>query len=285
MEFMRLGPRGHERPVVRQGDTVHDMSSLTNDIDGIFFDDGGIGRTRTALADGSLPVISGWENERVGAPVARPGAVICVGQNYAAHVAECGLSTPEHPVVFLKHPNTVVGPYDDVAIPRGCTHTDWEVELTVVIGRRAQYVDSPEEAQQYIAGYTISNDVSERDLQNNRSGGQWTKGKTAATFCPVGPVLVPADEIDPQVLDIRSFVNGEPRQDSNTKDMIFKAAWLVSDLSQYMILEPGDIVLTGTPGGVALGGRFPYLEEGDVVELEIEKLGRQRQQLVAWDKA
>jgi 2-keto-4-pentenoate hydratase/2-oxohepta-3-ene-1,7-dioic acid hydratase in catechol pathway len=281
MELLRLGPAGQERPAVRHEGTVHDLSPVTAEIDGAFLASGGIERTRTALREGGLPVLEGAEGLRTGAPVARPAAVICIGQNYAAHAAESGSAPPEHPIVFFKHPNTVVGPHDAVTIPPGSTTTDWEVELTAVIGRRAQYLGSADEALGYVAGYTVGNDVSERTLQIDLSGGQWSKGKSCATFCPLGPALVPADEVDPQGLGLRSWVNGEPRQDSTTGDMIFSVAQIVFDLSQYLVLEPGDVILTGTPEGVALSGRYPYLTAGDVMELEIDGLGRQRQSLVS----
>ncbi len=185
------------------------------------------------------------------------------------------------PIIFLKTPNTVVGPYDEVTIPRGSTKTDWEVELGVVIGKQASYLDSPEQALEHVAGYVVANDLSERDFQIAVSGGQWSKGKCCAGFSPLGPWLVTADEVDPQTLGLRSWVNGEPRQDSTTADQIFPVAEAIHHLSQYLVLDPGDVVLTGTPEGVALSGRFPYLGDGDVVELEIEGLGRQRQVLVA----
>ncbi|MEV5516974.1 fumarylacetoacetate hydrolase family protein [Streptomyces flaveolus] len=239
----------------------------------------GIARTRQALAEGALPVLEA-EGLRFGPPVDPPGAVVCIGQNYTAHAAESGSEPPTRPIIFLKPPNTVVGPHDDVEIPRGSTRTDWEVELAVVIGRTARYLDSPEQALEHVAGYTVSNDVSERDFQLEHSGGQWSKGKSCATFNPLGPYLVPADEVpDVQDLRLRSFVNGEPRQDSRTADMIFSVAQLVHDLSQYTVLDPGDIINTGTPQGVALSGRFPYLKPGDLMEIEIEGLGRQRQTL------
>jgi 2-keto-4-pentenoate hydratase/2-oxohepta-3-ene-1,7-dioic acid hydratase in catechol pathway len=206
--------------------------------------------------------------------------VVCIGQNYAAHAAESGAEPPKQPIVFFKHPNTVVGAYDDVLVPRGATKTDWEVELAVVIGKEARYVDSDEEALACVAGYTVSNDVSERAFQIEQSGGQWSKGKCCETFNPLGPALVPADEVgDVQNLDLKSWVNGEPRQASNTRDMIFTVAALIRDLSQYMTLSPGDIVNTGTPEGVALSGRFPYLAPGDTMELEIQGLGKQKQSL------
>ena len=212
--------------------------------------------------------------------MARPAAVVCIGMNYAAHAAETGATPPEHPVVFFKHPNTVVGPYDDVLLPRGSAATDWEVELGVVVGRRCRYLSSPEEALAHVAGYVLSNDVSERDLQLKVSGGQWSKGKCAETFNPLGPWLLPADEVaDVQDLALSSWVNGEQRQASTTRDMIFGVGVLLHHLSQVMVLEPGDLVNTGTPQGVALSGRFPYLADGDVVELEIAGLGRQRQRV------
>lgn len=282
MQLMRLGPLGQERPAVRAGDgTVYDLTRLTAEIDGAFLAEGGIGRVREALATGDLPAFADPDAARVGAPVARPSAVVCIGQNYAAHAAESGAEPPERPVVFYKHPNTVVGPDDDVLIPRGSQKTDWEVELAVVIGRRARYLESDADALACVAGYAVSNDVSERAFQLEQSGGQWSKGKCCETFNPLGPWLVPADEVgDPQDLRLRSFVNGEPRQDSTSADMVFSVAELVRDLSQYLVLEPGDVINTGTPQGVALSGRFGYLSAGDVMELDITGLGVQRQRLV-----
>ncbi|NYI88777.1 2-keto-4-pentenoate hydratase/2-oxohepta-3-ene-1,7-dioic acid hydratase in catechol pathway [Amycolatopsis endophytica] len=280
MELMRLGERGSERPAVRDDGGLFDLSGLTADVSGDFLGDGGMNRVRAALAAGSLPSLSDTAPDgtgpRVGAPVAKPGAVICIGQNYAAHAAESGSTPPERPIIFFKHPNTVVGPDDDVRIPPGATKVDWEVELAVVIGRQARYLSSPDEALAHVAGYAIGNDVSERSLQIEQSGGQWSKGKSAETFNPLGPWLA-CDIQDPQKLRLRSWVNGEPRQDSSTADMIFSVARLVFDLSQYLVLDPGDVINTGTPEGVALSGRFPYLDTGDVVELEIDGLGRQRQ--------
>ena len=281
MELLRLGPIGEERPYVRAADgTVHDLTPITADIDAAFLGSDGIARARAALDAGELPVAS-VDGLRIGAPIARPGAVVCIGMNYAAHAAEGGAEPPKQPIVFFKHPNTVVGPNDDVLVPRGSTKTDWEVELAVVIGKQARYVETDEEALACVAGYAVSNDVSERTFQIEVSGGQWSKGKCCETFNPFGPSLVPADEVDPTNLALKSWVNGEPRQDSNTRDMIFSVAALIRDLSQYMVLSPGDIVNTGTPEGVALSGRFPYLRPGDVMEVEIDHLGRQRQRLVA----
>src|SRR5690348_12536523 len=257
---MRLGPAGAERPVVRADDgSLYDLSGLTGDIDGAFLSGDGIGRTAEALAAGRLPAIDGT-GLRIGPPVARPSAVICIGQNYAAHARESGAEPPAEPIVFFKHPNTVVGPNDDVLLPPGSTRTDYEVELGVVIGRRARYLDSPDDALACVAGYAVSDDLSERAFQIEHSGGQWSKGKTFEAANPLGPWLVPAAEVpDPQALGLRSWVNGEVRQDSSTADMIFTVAFLIWHLSQFMVLDPGDLLNTGTPQGVALSGRFPYL--------------------------
>ncbi|WP_455709636.1 fumarylacetoacetate hydrolase family protein [Micromonospora haikouensis] len=270
---MRIGPVGAERPVLFDGVGHFDLSGVTADIDAAFLAGDPVARVRAA---GPLPRLD-VTGERVGAPIARPGAVLCIGQNYAAHAAESGVAPPERPILFHKSPNTVVGPYDRVLIPRGSTRTDWEVELAVVIGRPARYLDSPAEALAHVAGYAVANDVSERDYQFADPGGQWATGKSCETFNPLGPWLVTPDEVgDPQALRLRSWVNGAPRQDSRTADMIFDVAYLIWHLSQFTVLEPGDLVNTGTPQGVALSGRFPYLAAGDVMEMEIDGLGRQR---------
>lgn len=211
----------------------------------------------------------------------RPGTVLCIGQNYAAHAAESGAEPPERPIVFFKTPNTVAGPDDDVVIPRGATTVDWEVELGVVIGRPAWQLADVAAAEHHIAGYVLANDLSERRWQLEESGGQWSKGKSAPGFCPLGPWVVTPDEFDPGDVRLRSWVNGAPRQDSTTADMIFSPAEIVHHLSQYLRLEAGDLILTGTPEGVALSGRFPYLTAGDVVEVEIDGLGCQHQTYVA----
>ena len=282
MELMRLGEPGREIPVAREGGKYFDLRSVTTDIDGAFFAADGIATARAALKAG-LPELTGADALRVGAPVAKPGAVLCIGQNYAAHAAESGDAPPSVPILFFKHPNTVVGPDDHVVIPPGAEKVDWEVELAVVIGKRASYLSSPEEALDYVAGYAVSNDVSERSYQVEHSGGQWSKGKCCATFNPLGPVLVPAAEVgDPQKLALRSSVNGDVRQDSNTSDMIFSVAHIIWHLSQYLVLDAGDVINTGTPQGVALSGKFPYLRDGDRMEIAIEKLGRQGQKLVAF---
>lgn len=279
MRFLRVGEPGAERPVViDDADVTYDLSTVRVDIDGAFLAGDGIAATRRALADGTLDKID-ISGLRLGPPVARPHAVWCIGMNYAAHAAESGAQPPEVPVLFFKTPNTVVGPNDDVLIPRDSVKTDWEVELAVVIGRRARYLVSPADAAQHIAGYTISNDVSERAFQIEESGGQWSKGKCSETFNPLGPVLVPADELSPGNLRLQSWVNGSPRQDSTTADLIFSVDYLVWHLSQVAVLEPGDIINTGTPQGVALSGRFPYLQAGDVMQMSIEGIGAQRQVL------
>ncbi|HEX7834554.1 MAG TPA: fumarylacetoacetate hydrolase family protein [Pseudolysinimonas sp.] len=279
MELMRVGDAGAETPVVRVDGATLSIASLTEDIDGAFLAADGIARVRAAVASSLLPAFDAT-GMRVGPPIARPMAIVCIGQNYAAHAAESGSPPPEHPIVFHKHPNTIVGPDDDVRVPRGATQVDWEVELGVVIGTRVRYLDSPADALRHVAGYVVSNDVSERHFQRDLSGGQWSKGKNAETFNPLGPALSPADEVDPHALHVWSRVNGESRQDSSTADMIFSVADLLYDLSQVMVLEPGDLLNSGTPQGVALGGNFPYLVVGDVMEVGIDGLGQQRSRLV-----
>jgi len=292
MRLARVGPAGAERPVLLVSESLADetaydlsglgLSGVAADIDGEFLASGGLARVAAALADGSLPAVD-IAGERVGAPIARPSAIVCIGMNYAAHAAESGSAPPEIPIIFLKTPNTVAGPYDDVTIPRGSTKTDWEVELGIVIGKRTSYLSSPAESLDHVAGFVLANDLSERSFQLEVSGGQWSKGKCAPGFSPLGPWLVTPDEVEHQKLGLRSWVNGEPRQDSSTADQIFDVAHVVHHLSQYLTLEPGDVVLTGTPEGVALSGRFPYLAAGDVVEVDIDGLGRQRQAVVAWE--
>ncbi|MEV0073951.1 fumarylacetoacetate hydrolase family protein [Amycolatopsis sp. NPDC050768] len=283
MQLVRLGAAGEERPFVRAGDgTLYDLSGLTADVDGAFLAADGLARVAAALEAGELPA-AGPETAslRVGPPLASPGKVLCIGMNYRRHAEETGAAVPTEPVLFMKAPDVIVGPDDDVLIPRRSTSTDWEVELGVVIGKQARYLDSVEEALQYVAGYVVSNDVSEREFQLHR-GGQWDKGKNCETFNPLGPALVTADEVpDPQDLGLRTWVNGKKVQDSSTKDMVFTVAEIIHYLSQFMVLRPGDLINTGTPEGVALGQPEPkpYLREGDVVELEIDGLGRQRQTL------
>jgi 2,4-diketo-3-deoxy-L-fuconate hydrolase len=281
MKFLRYGNPGTERPAVEFLNQVYDLSPVTTDIDQAFLANGGISRTREALDSAQLTPIS-IDGQRIGPPLIGSQAILCIGMNYAAHAAESGAAPPEVPVLFFKHPGCVVGPDDDVVIPRNSNKTDWEVELAVVIGKEARYLADPAEAKNHIAGYTISNDVSERAFQLEESGGQWSKGKCSETFNPLGPYLVTPDEVpDPQDLELHSWVNGEVRQASTTRDMIFTVDYLVWHLSQYLVLRPGDIINTGTPQGVALSGRFPYLRAGDVMTIEISSLGRQQQSLVA----
>ncbi|MET7396499.1 fumarylacetoacetate hydrolase family protein [Dactylosporangium sp. NPDC005572] len=277
MRLARLGPLGAERPVVFAADgTAHDLTPLTADLDGAFLAADGIARTRAALDAGELPAVDP-AGLRVGAPVTGIGKVVCIGLNYARHAAESGATPPAEPVVFMKGADTVVGPDDTVLIPRKSVKTDYEVELAVVVGRKARYLDSPADSAAHIAGYAISNDVSEREFQLER-GGQWDKGKNCETFNPLGPWLVPADGLTVPDLRLRSWVNGEPRQDERAADMIFDVPYLIWYLSQFMVLHPGDVVNTGTPAGVAMGlPGLPYLRTGDVVELEITGLGHQRQ--------
>jgi 2-keto-4-pentenoate hydratase/2-oxohepta-3-ene-1,7-dioic acid hydratase in catechol pathway len=230
------------------------------------------------VASGQVQRFAG---ERVGAPIARPHQILCIGLNYSDHAAETGQPVPSEPILFTKSPNTLVGPYDDVRIPRGSTKTDWEVELGVVIGRRTSYLDSPEQARDAIAGYLVVNDVSERAFQMER-GGQWVKGKSAETFNPAGPWLVTPDDVpDVLALDMWLDVNGVRRQTGSTARMVFDPFVLVHYLSQFLVLEPGDLVNTGTPPGVGLGLDPPvFLQPGDVMELGIAGLGEQRQRVV-----
>jgi 2-keto-4-pentenoate hydratase/2-oxohepta-3-ene-1,7-dioic acid hydratase in catechol pathway len=261
------------------GDSYIDISSVVADIDGEALAPKSLARIRDEVASGRLPQLQNAAALRIGSPIARPSALICIGMNYAAHAAESGSAPPKLPIIFLKTPNTIGGPNDGVDIPRRSLKTDWEVELGLVIGTRALYLESPDVAGDHIAGYVAANDLSEREFQLEVSGGQWSKGKSAPGFSPLGPWLVTSDEVDAGDLRLRSWVNGEPRQDSNTADLIFDVNYLVWHLSQFLALEPGDVVLTGTPEGVALSGRFPYLTSGDVVEIEIDGLGHQRQML------
>jgi 2-keto-4-pentenoate hydratase/2-oxohepta-3-ene-1,7-dioic acid hydratase in catechol pathway len=270
---------GGEVPVIGDRDgRWHDLRPLTADITGEFLRER-LGEARAALAAGALPAFP-EEVARYGSPL-RPGKIVCVGLNYRDHAAESGLPVPAEPILFLKAGDTVVGPDDPVSIPRGSRKTDWEVELGVVIGAPARYLDGPGDAASVIAGYVISHDVSERAFQLER-GGQWDKGKNCETFNPLGPWIVTPDEVgDFQDLGLRLWVNDVLRQDGCTKDMIFGVHEIVHYTSQFMVLHPGDVISTGTPAGVALGrAGVPFLRAGDVVDIEIDRLGRQRQLLV-----
>lgn len=275
MKLIRFGQKGQEKPgiVTAQGQRK-DCSQHFQDWNYDFFQSGGLAKLRELSVD-SLPDVS--ESERWGSPVARPGKIVCIGLNYSDHAAESGMPVPTEPIVFLKASYTASGPYDPILIPRGSTKTDWEVELGIIIGRDASYLNSLDEAAECIAGYTISHDVSERAFQLER-GGQWTKGKSCATFNPLGPWLLTADEVaDVKQLHMTLDVNGVRRQNGSTSTMIFDPYYLVHYLSQFMTLEAGDVITTGTPPGVGMGAKPPtYLKAGDVVTLEIEGLGRQQ---------
>ncbi|MEU6666271.1 fumarylacetoacetate hydrolase family protein [Streptomyces sp. NPDC046727] len=282
MKLLRVGTAGAERPALLDAEgTLRDLSGLVDDIDGtLLADDSALDRVRAAAEAGELPALDP-AGLRIGPPLGRIGKVVCIGLNYHDHARETGVEAPPEPVVFLKAPDTVIGPNDTVLVPRGSVKTDWEVELAVVIGRTARYLDSAEEGLAHVAGYAVAHDVSEREFQIER-GGTWDKGKNCETFNPLGPWLVTADEVpDPQRLSLRLWVNGELKQDGTTAEQIFSVGEVVRYLSRFMTLYPGDVINTGTPAGVAMGRPEPkpYLRAGDVVELEIGGLGRQRQEL------
>lgn len=279
MKFLRYGPAGAEKPGLLAADgTIRDLSGHVADLAGTALAPEALARLG-ALDPAALPAVDG--NPRLGAPVTGTGKFICVGLNFSDHAAESGMEVPPEPVIFMKATSAICGPNDNVLIPRGSQKTDWEVELGVVIGRTAKYV-SEAEALDYVAGYVVSHDVSERAFQTERSG-QWTKGKSCDTFGPIGPWLVTKDEVpDPQNLAMWLKVNGETMQDGSSKTMVYNVAFLVSYLSQFMSLQPGDVISTGTPPGVGMGMKPPrYLKPGDVVELGIEGLGTQKQTFVA----
>jgi 2-keto-4-pentenoate hydratase/2-oxohepta-3-ene-1,7-dioic acid hydratase in catechol pathway len=278
MKLMRVGEAGSEKPAILDSDgKIRDLSAHVSDIGGAAISPDGL-KTIAALDPKSLPEIAPG---RIGACVAGTGKFICIGLNYSDHAAETGATVPPEPIIFMKATSAIVGPNDDIIIPRGSEKTDWEVELAVVIGKTAKYV-SEAEAIDYVAGYCVCDDVSERAFQTERSG-QWTKGKSCDTFGPIGPWLVTKDEIpDPQNLGMWLTVNGQKMQDGSSKTMVYGVAFLVSYLSQFMSLHPGDVISTGTPPGVGMGLKPPrYLKAGDVVELGIEGLGTQKQTFVA----
>lgn len=283
MKLLRIGQRGNERPAILDADGVtRDVSDHIEDFTPTFFGSGGLELLRDVMVRGDVPAVTAAE--RVGPPITRPPKIICVGLNYAEHAREAGVALPKEPVLFAKAANTVVGPHDDVRLPRGGVKTDWEVELGVVIGQEARYLPDESAAREAIAGYVLSHDVSERSFQLER-GGQWIKGKSAETFNPLGPYLVTPEEVpEPQSLDLWSRVNGEICQSSTSADMIFSVDQLVWYVSQFMVLEPGDLLNTGTPQGVGMGMDPPrYLQAGDIVELGISGLGTQRQRVVGPD--
>jgi 2,4-diketo-3-deoxy-L-fuconate hydrolase len=279
MKLIRFGSVNQEKPGIEVDGKRYDVSHLVDDYTETFFAEEGLKR----LA--SFEPVSAREisrETRLGCPVARPGKIICIGLNYQKHAAESGMEVPKEPVVFFKATSSIIGPFDDVIIPKNSVKTDWEVELAVVIGKRANYVTEAE-AMEHVAGYTLHNDISEREFQLER-GGQWVKGKSCDTFAPIGPYLVTKDEIsNPHDLNLWLTVNGEKHQDGNTNDFIFNIPEVVSYLSQFMSLMPGDIISTGTPEGVGLGFDPPvYLKPGDVMELGVDGLGVSRQEVKSW---
>ncbi|GIM92873.1 2-hydroxyhepta-2,4-diene-1,7-dioate isomerase [Paractinoplanes toevensis] len=283
MYLMRVGAVGAEKPVVRVDDSSYvDVSDLVTDFDEFFFGSGGVASLAEPVAERiAAGATESFGDQRIGAPIARPHQILCIGLNYRDHAAETGQAVPDEPILFTKSPNTLVGPNDDIRIPRGSTKPDWEVELGIVIGSRTSYLDSPADARAVIAGYVLVNDVSERAFQMER-GGQWSKGKSAETFNPAGPWLATPDEI-PDVLDLGMTldVNGVRRQTGNTKTMVFDPYFIVHHLSQFMVLEPGDLINTGTPPGVGMGFQPQvWLQAGDVVELSIDRLGTARQNVI-----
>jgi 2-keto-4-pentenoate hydratase/2-oxohepta-3-ene-1,7-dioic acid hydratase in catechol pathway len=278
MKLLRFGPAGCERPGMLDGNgVIRDLSEVVPDIAGEVLADDTLERLR-AIDPASLPAVG--PSARIGPCVAGTGKFICIGLNYSDHAAETGAAVPAEPIVFMKATSAICGPYDPIIIPRGSQKTDWEVELAVVIGRRAKHV-SESEALNYVAGYAVTNDVSERSFQLEGTG-QWTKGKSCDNFGQIGPWLVTRDEVpDPQNLDLWLRVNGEAMQSGSTRTMVFGVAYLVSYLSRFMSLLPGDIISTGTPPGVGLGMNPPrFLKPGDMVELGIDGLGMQRQPVV-----
>jgi 2,4-didehydro-3-deoxy-L-rhamnonate hydrolase len=284
MKLVRYGRPGKEKPgLIDAAGKLRDLSEVVADIDGAALAPRVLARLAKIKPE-SLPAVRGAP--RIGPCVAKVGNFVAVGLNYADHAAESGMPIPKEPVLFIKAPTCIVGPYDDVMIPRGSEKTDWEVELGVVIGTRASYVPL-KDALAHVAGYCVVNDVSERAYQLERGGGQWTKGKGCPTFGPIGPWLVTADEIaDPQKLSMWLDVNGERMQSGTTATMVFGVARLVSEISQFMILEPGDVITTGTPPGVGSGKKPPrFLKAGDTVSLGVDGLGQQAQRVVAWSKS
>jgi len=284
MKLARYGNAGSERPAVLMDDGSRvDVSAFTRDFDEAFFGGGAITGLRDWIASNGATAPRIEAHARIGAPLARPSKIVCIGLNFRDHAAESNMDLPKEPVMFFKASSALVGPDDDLVIPKGGTKVDWEVELAVVIGTRASYV-SEADALAHVAGYALHNDYSERAFQLER-GGQWVKGKSCDTFAPVGPFLATPDEIaNPQALPMWLTVNGDTRQRSSTANMIFSVKTLVSYVSQFMTLLPGDIISTGTPAGVGLGMKPEprYLEAGDVVELGIDGLGRSRQHVVAY---
>ncbi|MDO6819469.1 fumarylacetoacetate hydrolase family protein [Zobellia sp. 1_MG-2023] len=282
MKLIRFGSIGNEKPGVQlDNGTRLDVSGFVSDYNEDFFGGDGIEKLSNWLSENEKNCPEVANNVRLGSPLLRPSKIVCVGLNYAKHAAESGMTIPKEPVLFFKSTSAIVGPNDDVIIPKNSEKTDWEVELAIVIGKKASYVEE-KDALDHVAGYVLHNDYSERAFQIEKEG-QWCKGKGCDTFAPIGPFIATADEIkNPNNLDLWLKLNGETLQDSNTSDFIFNVQEVVSYISQYMTLLPGDIISTGTPSGVGLGFNPPkYLKEGDVVELGIEGLGSSKQQVRA----
>lgn len=284
MYLMRIGPAGSEKPVVRIDDESYvDASDVVTDFNEAFFGSGRLESLREIVAERvAAGAIATFAGERIGAPIARPHQIICIGLNYSDHAAETGVAVPTEPILFTKSPNTLIGPNDAVRIPRGSTKTDWEVELGIVIGKRTSYLDNHLQAKDAIAGFVLCNDVSERAFQLEHSG-QWSKGKSAETFNPCGPWLVTPDEIeDILALGMWLDVNDQRKQRGSTSTMVFDPYFIVHYLSQFMVLEPGDLINTGTPPGVGMGMKPPvWLAPGDVMRLGIDGLGVQCQKVIA----
>lgn len=283
MKLFRFGEPGKEKPGIIEDEVKYDVSAFGEDYTEHFFTNDGLQRLEKWFAENKTSCPRVIDQERLGPCIARPSKIVCIGLNYAKHASESGMEPPKEPVIFFKSTTALCGPDDPVVIPRGSEKTDWEVELAVIIGRRASYVEV-EEAMDYVAGYALHNDYSERSYQLER-GGQWVKGKSNDTFAPLGPFMATKDEIrDPHNLNLWLKLNGEKVQDSYTSDFIFDIPSVVSYLSQFMTLLPGDIISTGTPPGVGLGMTPPrYLKPGDVVELGIEGLGEARQEAIQFE--
>lgn len=285
MKLIRFGKQGEEKPgILLSNDEKIDVSSFVSDYDEKFFESGGLVNLKDWLNENKSSAPRLDDSIRLGSPIARPSKIICIGLNFKDHAAESGFDAPDEPLIFGKATSAICGPYDNIIIPRGSEQTDWEVELGVVIGKKTSYVDQ-DQALDHVGGYVLHNDVSERAFQKDR-GGQWIKGKSADTFAPMGPFMATPDEID-NISDMRMWlnVNGENMQDGNTSNLIFSVDHVVSYLSQFMTLLPGDVISTGTPAGVGMGmNPEKYLKPGDVVELGIDGLGSSKQNVVAYEE-
>jgi 2,4-didehydro-3-deoxy-L-rhamnonate hydrolase len=282
MKLIRFGEINKEKTGIIVEDEYYDTSAFGEDYNELFFETGGLSRLQKFIESNKekLPKLS--KDIRLGSPVSRPSKIICIGLNYADHAKETKANVPSEPIIFFKSTTSLCGPYDNVVIPKKSTKTDWEVELAVVIGKKASYIDEAG-AMDYVAGYCLHNDISEREFQLERNG-QWVKGKSCDTFAPLGPFMATTDEVaDVNNLRLWLTVNGNTMQDGNTADFIFKIPFLISYISQFMTLLPGDVISTGTPAGVGLGMNPPvYLKENDVMELGIEGLGTSKQKVISY---